>query len=94
MDKVGDFFDDIKPLYEAKDFDKEHAAILLLGADLENEFAMFEGTVKSLTALLVAAMEERKDLSFVILKACEIFLERNAKKNAKKKDDEEDGPCD
>lgn len=49
---------------------------------------LFQGTVKSLVALLVAAMETRKELSFVVLKAAEIFLER------KQEDVEEDGLCD
>lgn len=88
MDKVGDLFDKITPMVEAMDFDKEHAAILLLGADYENECATFQGTIKSLVALLVATMEEREELSFVVLKAAEIFLER------KQEDVEEDGTCD
>ena len=88
MDKVGDLFDKITPMVEAMDFDKEHAALLLLGADFDYECATFQGTVKSLVSLLVAAMETREELSFVVLKAAEIFLER------KQEDVEEDGTCD
>lgn len=76
MDKVGDFFNEITPLLEAKEFDREYAAVLILGADFHNQCATFQGTIKSLVAMLVSAMEEKKELSFVILKASEIFLER------------------
>lgn len=82
MDKVGDLFDKITPMAEAMDFDKEHAALLLLGADFDHECATYQGTVKSLVALS-PAMENREELSFVVLKAAEIFLERK-----------EDGTCD
>lgn len=88
MDKVGDLFDKITPMVEAMNFDEERAALLLLGADYDHECATFQGTVKSLVALLVAAMETREELSFVVLKAAEIFLER------KQEDVEEDGLCD
>lgn len=76
MDKVGDLFDKITPMVEAMDFNKENAAVLLLGADFDHECATYQGTVKSLTALLVSAMENREELSFVVLKAAEIFLAR------------------
>lgn len=76
MDKVRDLFDKITPMVEAMDFNEENAAILLLGADFDHECATCQGTVKSLVALLVAAMENREELSFVVLKAAEIFLER------------------
>lgn len=90
MDKVGDLFDKITPMVEAMNFNKENAAILLLGADFEHECATYQGSIKSLTALLVAAMEHREELSFVVIKAAEIFLERNQKNE----DDKEDGTCD
>lgn len=89
MDKVGDLFDKITPMVEAMNFDEERAALLLLGADYDHECATFQGTVKSLVALLVAAMENREELSFVVLKAAEIFLERK-----EEEDVEEDGLCD
>lgn len=76
MDKVGDLFDKITPMVEAMDFNKENAAVLLLGADFDHECATYQGTVKSLTALLVSAMENREELSYVVLKAAEIFLAR------------------
>lgn len=81
MDKVGDLFDKITPMVEAMDFNKENAAVLLLGADFDHECATYQGTVKSLTALLVAAMENREELSFVVLKAAEIFLARREEEN-------------
>lgn len=91
MDKVGDLFDKITPMVETMDFNKENAAILLLGADFDHECATYQGSVKSLVALLVSAMENREELSFVVLKAAEIFL---AERNQKKEDDKEDGTCD
>lgn len=88
MDKVGDFFDEITPLFEAKNFDKEHAAILMMGADFGHECATYQGTVKSLVAMLVSAMEQKKFLSFVIMKSAEIFLERLQER---KEEEESDG---
>ena len=76
MDKAGDFFNEIQPLFEAKKFDREHAAVLMLGADFHHQCSTYQGTIKSLVGMLVSAMEEKKELSFVILKASEIFLER------------------
>lgn len=70
------FFDEITSIAEAKNFDEEHAALMLLGADFDHECATFMGSIKSLTALLVSAMENRDELSFVVLKAAEIYLER------------------
>lgn len=90
MDKVGDLFDKITPMVEAMDFNEENAAILLLGADFDHECATYQGTVKLLVALLVAAMENREELSFVVLKAAEIFLERKQEE----KNNEDDGSCD
>lgn len=81
MDKIGDLFEKITPMVEAMDFDKEHAAILMLGADFDHECAIYQGTIKSLVAMLISAMEEKKELSFVVLKAAEIFLERRKEEN-------------
>lgn len=76
MDKIGDFFDTIMPLVEASDFDREHGALLLLGADLNHECAVFRGKAKCLVAMICSAMEERKEIEQVILKAAEVFLSR------------------
>ena len=46
MDKIGDFFDEIKASWEAKEFDKEHAALLFLGADFDNECALYQGKLR------------------------------------------------
>ena len=76
MDKIGDFFGTIQPLVEASDFDKEHAALLLLGADYDHECAVYQGKLKCLVAMVCSAMEEKKELEEVILRAAEVFLSR------------------
>ena len=76
MDKIIDFFDEIQPLFEAKNFNREHAAILILGSDFNDECVTYQGTIKSLVGMLVSAMEQKKELSYIILKASETFLER------------------
>lgn len=88
MDKIGDFFDEITPLFEAKNFDKEHAALLMMGADFNHECATYQGTVKSLVAMLVSAMEQKKVISYVIMKSAEIFLERLQERKKEEESDE------
>ena len=85
MDKIGDFFEEVKALWETKDFDKEHGALMFLGADLDNECAFYQGKVKCGVAMLASAMEGNSDLRCVILRAVELFLSDKAKK-----DDEEE----
>lgn len=65
MDKIGDFFDEIKASWEAKEFDKEHAALLFLAADLNNECALYQGKVRCCIAMLVSAMEQKDELRHV-----------------------------
>ena len=91
MDKIGDFFDEITPIFEAKNFDHEHAAVILLGADFDHECATYQGTVKSMVAMVVAAMENKNELSYIILKASEVFLER--RKAEKEMEEESCGVC-
>lgn len=85
MDKIGDFFDEIKASWEAKEFDKEHAAQLFLGADFDNECALYEGKVKCSIAMLVSAMEQKDELRHVILSAVEIFLSDKVKEDEEEK---------
>lgn len=85
MDKIGDFFDEIKASWEAKEFDKEHAALLFLGADFDNECALYQGKVGCCIAMLVSAMEQRDELQQMILKAVEIFLLNKVKEDEEEK---------
>ena len=85
MDKIGDFFDEIKASWEAKEFDKEHAALLFLGADFDNECALYEGNVKCCIAMLVSAMQQKDELRHVILSAVEIFLSDKLKEDEDEK---------
>lgn len=74
-------------MVEASDFDKEHGALLLLGADFDHECAVCQGKAKCLIAMICAAMEEKEELEFVILKAAELHL-----KNINKKERHEKSP--
>ena len=85
MDKIGVFFDEIKASWEAKEFDKEHAALLFLGADFENECALYQGKVSCCIAMLVSAMEQNDELRQVILRAVGIFLSDKIKEDEEKK---------
>ena len=91
MDKIGDFFDKITPMVEASDFDKDLGALLLLGADFDHECAVYQGEAKCLIAMICSAMENKHELSYIILKASEIFLER--RKAEKEMEDESCGVC-
>ena len=74
MDKIGDFFDEIKPMVEVRDFDRENGAVMFLGADFENECAIYQGKMKCLVAMIVSAMERDDAIAHVLLKSAEVFL--------------------
>lgn len=83
MDKIGDFFNKITPMVEASDFDKEHGALLLLGADLDHECAIYQGKAKCLIAMICSAMEEKEELEFVILQAVALHLKEKTRQKEK-----------
>lgn len=76
MDKIGDFYDEIKPIVEAKAFDRENGAMLFLGADLEDECAIYRGKAKCLVAMIVSAMERDNEIAHALLKSAEMYLTR------------------
>lgn len=87
MDKIGDFFDEIKPIVETKAFDRENGAMLFLGADLENECAIYQGKVKCLVAMIASAMEREDGIAHVLLKSAEMYLARKVRGKDLEKED-------
>lgn len=87
MDKIGDFFDEIKPIVEAKAFDRENGAMLFLGADFEDECAIYQGKAKCLVAMIVSAMEREDEIAHVLLKSAEMYLARKEREKDLEKED-------
>ena len=85
MDKIGGFVAEIKASWDAKEFGKEHAALLFLGADFDNECALYQGKLRCCIAMLVSAMEQRDELRQIILQAVEIFLSDKLKEDEEEK---------
>ena len=84
MNRIEDLFDKINPIVEEFELNKDEGALLMLGADFENECGIIQGKVKSLVAMIISRMEAEKEMEFVILKAAEYFLARKERKADKK----------
>ena len=84
MNRIEDLFDKINPIVEEFELNKDEGALLMLGADFENECGIIQGKVKSLVAMIISRMEAEKEMEFVILKAAEYFLARKEREADKK----------
>lgn len=84
MNRIEDLFDKINPIVEEFELNKDEGALLMLGADFENECGIILGKVKNLISMIISRMEAEKEMEFVILKAAEYFLARKEREADKK----------
>ena len=84
MNRIEDLFDKINPIVEEFELNKDEGALLMLGADFENECGIIQGKVKSLVAMIISRMEAEKEMEFIILKSAEHFLARKEREADKK----------